>query len=334
MRQSESELIYNYLHENFTYREDGNLIRIKDGRGFSKAKKGDALGSFFYQGVKNPKLRCTLNINKFDYTKNLSHLIFLFHHKYVPQVVDYADNNPMNCRIENLIPSSRKHTEAKKEVRGYIPFKSTTGKIRYRVTLQIGKDKKISFGSYDTPKVAREIYDYAKSIHLSDNFSTDDIKIKVMEHFPALKMKLKVTNKLGYKGIYKRGNRYVARGYTGNGKSVSSTHDTPEEAYRAYLEMLNGIMPTPQRGKLSDFCTAEGCNEAWYCKNLCKKHYFRYNKINKRKDRENKTGFPGVKADKGKFSSRYKNIHLGTFATAEEAHEAYIIAKKKDLIFL
>jgi hypothetical protein len=334
MSQVENDLIYKYLHENFEYRNDGNLVRIKDGLGFSKAKKGDLLGSFFYQGGKNPRMRCTLNINKCDYTKNLSHLIFLFHHKYIPQVVDYYDNNPMNCRIENLIASSRKVSEAKKEVRGYIPFKSKTGKTRYRVTLQIGKELKVSFGSYETPEQAREIYEYAKSIHVSGNFTPDEIKIKVMERFPDFKMKLKITNKLGYKGIYQRGTKFVARGYTNNGHTISSTHNTPEEAHEAHLAMLKGIMPIPKRGKLSDFCTAEGCNEPWYCKNLCKKHYHRYSTRKKRKDRNNKTGFPGVKEDKGKFSARYKNTHLGTFLTVEEAHEAYISAKKKDLIFL
>jgi len=47
------------------------------------------------------------------------------------------------------------------------------------------------------------------------------------------------------------------------------------------------------------------------------------------------SGFPGVYyAGPGKYRSRYrsdgKTIHLGTFATAEKAHEAYKKAKARD----
>jgi hypothetical protein len=331
---TEAELIYNYLHQNFTYREDGNLIRLKDGAGFSKQKKGDKLGSFFYQGGKHPRLRCTLHINKRDYTRQLSHLIFLFHHKYIPQVVEHYDLNPMNCRIENLKPSTRKVIESKKEVRGYIPFITREGRKRYRSVLQMGPIEKVSFGSYETPEKAREVYDYAKTLYIKEGLDKDQIKIKVMERFPDAKMKLKVENKNGYKGIYKRGNRFVARGYTPEGKVTTSTHETPEEAHKAYLDMQNGIFMPHERGKISDFCTVDECNEPYYCKHLCKKHYHRYSSAKKRYDRKNKTGLAGVKSDKNKFIDRYKGQHLGTFATALDAHEAYINAKKKDLIFL
>lgn len=332
MNQDEARLIYDYLHENYTYREDGNLVRTYTPKYLTSVKKGDVLGSFFYQGD-SPRMRCTLTINKRDYTKNLSHLIFLYHNKRLPKVIEYYDGNPTNCRIENLKETDRVETEAKKTVRGWKHYVSSTGKTRYRVTLQMGNELKVHFGSCETPEEARAVYDLAKKTYVEERLDPLIIKKRVMEAFPHLKMKLKKENESGYPGVYKRGKRFVAR-HRIDDKTVTSTHDTAEEAHQVYLSMVSGDFKSTNRVKLSDTCTIEGCKEEWYCKNLCKKHYFRYISSKKRYDKANKTGFPGVKLDKGKYSARYKNIHLGTFLTPEAAHDAYLVAKKKDLIFL
>lgn len=57
------------------------------------------------------------------------------------------------------------------------------------------------------------------------------------------------------------------------------------------------------------------------------------NKQNKRKaSTRSKTGFLGVLVDRRRFSARIrvngKNIHLGCFKTAPEAHAAYVQAKR------
>lgn len=57
------------------------------------------------------------------------------------------------------------------------------------------------------------------------------------------------------------------------------------------------------------------------------------NQQNRRKPlRNNKTGFLGVTKDHNRFKSTIymvgKSIHLGQYATAEEAHLAYMIAKR------
>lgn len=50
-------------------------------------------------------------------------------------------------------------------------------------------------------------------------------------------------------------------------------------------------------------------------------------------NRNNKTGFLGVHASRGKFRASIvhmgKTIHIGCYATAEEAHVAYIEAKRR-----
>lgn len=232
MTQDEVNLIYDYLHENYEYRDDGNLVRIKDGSEFSKAKKGDILGSFFYQ-YGSPRMRCTLNIKGVNYTKNLSHFIYLYHYKEFPSVIEHKDNNPTNCRIDNLKSCTRVDVEFKKQVRGWKPITSSTGKIRYRVTLQIGKQLKVHFGSCETKEEARAVYDMAKSLHVVEKLQPDDIKRQVMDAFPHLRMKLRQENKCGYPGVYKRGNKYVSRSFKG---SKTSTHDTPEQAHQAYLK--------------------------------------------------------------------------------------------------
>lgn len=323
MTENEIELIYNYLHENYEYR-DGSLLRNKDGRGFSKQKKGDELGSFFYQSDQQPRIRCTLNIKGKDYTKNLSHLIYLFHYKSMPDVIDYLDGNPTNCRIDNLKIGSRIASQAKKECRGWKPYTSSTGLTRYRVTLQIGKAIKVHFGSCETPDEARAVYDMAKRLYVVDRLEADDIKKKVMLEFPDIKMKLKKDNKHGFPGIYKRGNRFVARH---NG--LSSTHDTPEEAYKDVIRMKNGEFTKTNRLKTSDHCTKPGCDKPYSAKGLCNNHYIQFRRAQDKRIRFNKTGFVGVKFDKGKYSSRFNNKHLGMFKTPEEAHAAYLKAKEE-----
>jgi hypothetical protein len=326
MNQDEATLIYNYLHDNYEYRDDGNLVRTKDSPRNGKSKKGDVLGSFFYQSEQAPRIRCTLYINKFDYTKNLSHLIYLFHHKEVPDVIEYIDENPMNCCIENLKPGCRVEIQYKKGQRGYFPYKTKAGITRYRITLQIGKDIKVCFGSSDTEEEARAIYEMAKEIYVYERLEPIEIKKRIMAAFPHRSMKLAVVNKWGYPGIYQRGARFVAR-FDGQ----SSTHDTPEEAYKSYLDMKEGKFTRTNRLKLSDTCTVDGCGDPYYTKNMCSKHYAKHIRQGKRRIRANKTGYAGVKEDKGKFSARYKDKHIGSFKTAQEAHEAYLATKKKDL---
>jgi hypothetical protein len=52
-----------------------------------------------------------------------------------------------------------------------------------------------------------------------------------------------------------------------------------------------------------------------------------------RPHRQNSTGFLGVYRVRGRFAAaisvNYKNVYLGSFGSPEEAHAAYIKAKRK-----
>lgn len=330
MTEEEVKLIYDYLHANYQY-EDGNLIRTSPAPKNKRVQVGDRLGSFFYQGKQTPRLRSTICVGGKQYTKHLAHLIYLYHTKKIPSVIEYVDGNPTNCFIENLKSSSRVNIEFKKSrnVRGWKPVKSTNGSVRYRVTLQIGKDLKVHFGSCETQEEARKVYDLAKTLHVHDQLNPQEIKLSVMKAFPHLLMKLKKENVCGYEGVYQRGKRFVARNIF-NKKTNCSTHDTPEEAYQAYLLMKEGYFNRTNRIKISGFCIIENCKSECYCKGLCSLHYSQeIRKKHPRKLRENKTGFQGVRADKGRFSSRHNGKHLGMFDSPEEAHAAYLKAKEE-----
>ncbi len=63
----------------------------------------------------------------------------------------------------------------------------------------------------------------------------------------------------------------------------------------------------------------------------------RENSRNQKRHKTNTTGYPGVDIKKGKYRARItydgKQVHLGYFITAEEAHEAWLVAKE-DLGFM
>jgi hypothetical protein len=328
MTEAEVGLIYEYLHENYEYC-DGELVRSANPKAGSRIRQGHSLGSFFYQGNQNPRLRCTLNIDGTDYTHNLAALIYLYHNKFIPQVIDYIDENPTNCKIENLKESSRTLVEYKKNVRGWKPVVLKNGTTRYRITLQIKDGSKIHFGSCETKEEARAVYDLAKKIYIEDQLASLEIKKRVMKEFPHLKMRLQKENICGFEGVYKRGAKFVAR-YIHNKKSNTSTHDTAEEAHKNYLIMKEGDFKRTNRLRISDICSIEDCGKDYFAKGLCSAHYTKeIRKNNPRRIRPNKTGFAGVKADKGRFYARHNGKHLGSFNTPEEAHAAYLKAKEE-----
>ena len=92
MTQDEVDKIYEYLHENYEYR-DGELIKIKNGPGY---KIGHKLGSFETTISGTLKNMAQLKINNKRYSRGLHQFIYLYHYKRLPKYVRHLDGNHSN----------------------------------------------------------------------------------------------------------------------------------------------------------------------------------------------------------------------------------------------
>ena len=143
------------LQELYSYDVDGFLVcKQKIHSNNSKNKIGDRVGYF------NEKKRiCIVGLNKRTYY--LHQLIYLYHHGYIPAIIDHIDRNPMNNRIENLRESSVKSnlanksdmTGKKKNKTGFTGVSQTKNGKRFFSSI----NQKL-IGYYDTAEEAHEAY--------------------------------------------------------------------------------------------------------------------------------------------------------------------------------
>jgi HNH endonuclease len=87
-----SEITQKQVQSLFDYK-DGNLF-WKENRARGKVKAGDKAGCFTSHGYKR------LMIGYKEYATH--RVVFLYHHGYLPKMVDHIDGNPLNNNIENL----------------------------------------------------------------------------------------------------------------------------------------------------------------------------------------------------------------------------------------
>ena len=230
MTQDEVDLIYNYLHENYEYRE-GELLCKRDGPGW---KKGRRLGDLNYgRSNEKPFIGTVITIQGKKYYRRLHTLIYLFHYKCIPKYIKHLNTNTMDNRIENLEPAEKsefltKHYY-KNEPQGYWVLK-TKGGDKYVVSVE-HKTNKVHIGCFNNKDDALNAFYMARKLVIEEELSLSDIKILVLN-----KYKTHVQNKHGYRGVVKSGNRYCSYISLNKIKTLVGWFDTPEEAHAAYLK--------------------------------------------------------------------------------------------------
>jgi len=226
MTQDKVDFIYDYLHENYEYR-DGELIKLKSGQG---KKKGGSIGCFHHSHKHGPRFVVNLSINKKLIVIDLRKAIFIYINKSCPNYVTNIDGNITNNRSENLIGSNRPFCDPNK------PQKNSSSNVR-GVCLSRGKwvsnlclnGSNIFLGHYPTKEKAGAAYQKAKELTINFNGDVKEFKKILKEHGYGFTSKLP-------KGVEKNRLRFSARYYHQGKRMYAGTYDAPEEAHAAYLK--------------------------------------------------------------------------------------------------
>ncbi len=222
MTQDEVNLIYDYLHENYEYKE-GQLIRLKDNVFY---RKGSSLGSFIHN-CKTPFEKVGLFINKINLTIPLSHLIYIYFNKIRPETILHLDGNSTNNEIDNLKPLSRvkmQHTKRElKSFKGYLETTLKSGEKAYRCVISL-KGIKVSLGQFKTKEEAISTHSKAKKIILEkEKITPDELKLLFRKNkYP--------------KGVFKRRNQFISRITINHKRIMLGVYSTAKEAHQAYLK--------------------------------------------------------------------------------------------------
>ena len=138
-----------YLLENYTYDSSGLLLE-KSGKPTKCYFKKDGYVICYIKG----KLQ------------RLHRLIFLYHHGYMPKMIDHINQNRADNRVENLrectnqqnMANTTAYSTNKLGVKGVRRHK---GKFQANITVNY---KSYCLGSYETVELAKECYDLAASV--------------------------------------------------------------------------------------------------------------------------------------------------------------------------
>ena len=238
MTQEEVDLIYDYLHENFEYR-DGDFYAKKDIS--EKTKKGDKFG-YFWIGRKTGHPLMIIWFPKYLFPEkkknkqiSLAHGVYIYHFKKKFKYMSFKDGNPTNTRIENLIPEE-KRSNCYKIINYVIKPKLISEK-----NLKCGKcfvvrgernGEKIFIGEYLNKDIALKAAYYLNELKYTD-IPLKKIKEMVLNKYPN---PTKKNPKTGFIGVKKYGSLYSAYLFINKVKyRIGKHYETPEEAHQAYL---------------------------------------------------------------------------------------------------
>lgn len=236
MKEDDVSLIYNYLHEHYKYKE-GELIVIKDVS--NKQKIGDKAGHFWYSrknGQPVDIVSIPLRVLGRKISLSMGHCIYIYHYKIKPRFIAYIDGNPVNTRIENLVAEEKRNL-CYRDINYVQPPKGLTlASLKCCDTYYVRSErngKAIYIGRYIDKDVAKQSYDYLRKLLFDHDLSFPEIKKMVLNKFP---VPYKKTNKLGFIGVRKYGEKYTAYITVQNKKINLGRFDTAEEAHKAYLK--------------------------------------------------------------------------------------------------
>ncbi len=301
MRQEDVELIYDYLHENYEYR-DGELIR----------KNGEKLGNISCK-ENSVIFRTSLWIDGQAKHFLMKRLMYLYFYKKYPDFVKCIDGNDFNLEKNNLLETTIQ-----------LRKKSSFSKAKYKnkdiyKIYYYNQDKKIiHLGATENLKDAEQITELLDDLFLIKKLSLKDIIFHLKKTFPSLILK-EMPNKLGKKGVtynekLKSRAKYTSKIQFNKKAYLIGYFMTETTAHKAYLYVSEKI----KNNKTEDI-----------------KRYIEEARIKyKAKDRDiGASNLRGVRIrSNGLIWAIYSKTYLGSFNTPEEAHAAYLKAKEEHSI--